>query len=149
MLASLSNPKYFTKIALLVLLVILLVEIFGVYQIARTLPPEIDFANARLMLQSLISFDGVFFGFSAIVFSGLVGRETSFGRISFIFTGMIATAVLFLLSVVFAFFGLASVASAGLAPDLFAQPLGFTIYGTTVFFFMIYIHVARSKQAYK
>jgi hypothetical protein len=41
------------------------------------------------------------------------------------------------------------VGSAGLPAGAFAQPLGFTVYGTTVFFFMIYIHVVRSRQAFK
>jgi len=70
------------------------------------------------MLTSLISFDGVFFGFSAIVFSSLVGRESSYERISYIFTAMIATVILFVLSVVFAFLGLASVESRGLSECL-------------------------------
>jgi uncharacterized integral membrane protein len=83
------------------------------------------------------------------VFSYLVGRESTYERISYIFTAMIATVILFVLSVVFAFLGLASVESRSLSAGAFAQPLGFTVYGTTVFFFMIYIHVLRSRQAFK
>ncbi len=148
-LAYLTNPKRFTAVSLIGLLLILGVETVGVGKIAETLPSVVDPINSRAMLQSLIAFDGVFFGFSAIVFSSLVGRESSFERISYIFTAMIATVILFLLSVVTAFFGLASVTASGAPAGLFAQSLGFMIYGTSVFFFMIYVHVARSKQAYR
>ncbi len=149
LLAYLSNPKRLTLVSLLFLLAVIALEVVGVELVIQALPPEIETLNARAMLTSLISFDGVFFGFSAIVFSSLVGRETTYERISFIFTAMIATAILFVLSVVFSFLGLASVAVRGLAASAFAQPLGFTVYGTTIFFFMIYIHVLRSRQAFK
>ena len=109
----------------------------------------VDTLNARAMLQSLIEFDRVFLGFSAIVFSSLVSRESSFQRISYIFSAMFATVILFVLSVVFTFYGLASVSSSGTSSDLFARPLDFMIYGISVFFFMIYVHVVKSKQAYK
>ncbi|MDA4121445.1 MAG: hypothetical protein OK404_03450 [Thaumarchaeota archaeon] len=148
-IAYLSNPKRLTLVSLILLLVIVGVEVIGVGLIIQTLPAEIAEANARAMLTSLISFDGVFFGFSAIVFSSLVGRESTYERISYIFTAMIATVILFVLSVVFAFLGFAVVGSAGLPAGAFAQPLGFTVYGITVFFFMIYIHVVRSRQAFK
>ena len=124
-------------------------EVLGVKVIEQTLPSEVDPLNARAMLQSLIAFDGVFFGFPAIVFSSLVSRESSFQRISYIFTAMFATVILFVLSVVFTFYGLASVSSSCLPSDVFARPLGFMIYGISVFFFMIYVHVVKSKQAYK
>ena len=124
-------------------------EVLGVNLIELTLPSELDPLNARAMLQSLIAFDGVFFGFSAIVFSSLVSRESSFQRISYIFSAMFATVILFVLSVVFTFYGLASVSSSGLPAEMFARPLGFMIYGISVFFFMIYVHVIKSKQAYK
>ena len=147
--AYLSNPKRFGTISSFFLLVILGLEVLGVNLMEQTLPSEIDPINARAMLQSLIAFDGVFFGFSAIVFSSLVSRESSFQRISYIFTAMFATVILFVLSVVSTFYGLASVSSSGLPADVFARPLGFMIYGISVFFFMIYVHVVKSKQAYK
>jgi hypothetical protein len=144
-----SNPRRFTVVSFIALLIVLALEVAGVSEITQTLPREIDPINARAMLQSLIAFDGVFFGFSSIVFSSLVAREGSFERISYLFTAMIATAVLFVMSVVLAFYGLAAVVDSGLAAGTFAQPLGFMVYGTTVFFFMIYVHVVRSKQAFK
>jgi uncharacterized integral membrane protein len=149
LLGYISNPKRLTLVSLLFLLIVVAIEVVGVQLIIQSLPPDIETLNARAMLTSLISFDGVFFGFSAIVFSSLVGRESTYERISYIFTAMIATVILFVLSVVFAFLGLASVAANGLSAGAFAQPLGFTVYGTTVFFFMIYIHVLRSRQAFK
>jgi uncharacterized integral membrane protein len=149
LLAYLSNPKRLTLVSLLFLLIVVGLEVVGVQLVIQSLPPDIETLNARAMLTSLISFDGVFFGFSAIVFSSLVGRESTYERISYIFTAMIATVILFVLSVVFAFLGLASVEARGLSAGSFAQPLGFTVYGTTVFFFMIYIHVLRSRQAFK
>lgn len=147
----LSNPKRFTLVSLVFLAIILAVEVVGVYEIAGNLPGSLTELNARTMLTSLISFDGVFFGFSAIVFSSLVARESSFERISYIFSAMIATVILFVLSVVYSFFALASVGvgSQALSASSFSLPLGFMIYGISVFFFMIYVHVARSKQAYK
>jgi len=148
-LGYLTNPRRFTTVSLVALLIVLGLEVLGVNQMAQTLPAEIDPVNARAMLQSLIGFDGVFFGFSSIVFSSLVAREGSFERISYLFTAMIATAILFVMSVVLAFYGLSAVVEAGLAAGSFAQPLGFMVYGTTVFFFMIYVHVVRSKQAFK
>ncbi len=100
------------------------------------------------MLQSLIAFDGVLLGFAAIVFNSLMNRESTFERISYLFSSMFATVILFLLSVTAAFFALASVSSTGLAAGSFVQPLGFMVYGTSVLFFTIYIHVARSRQAF-
>jgi hypothetical protein len=148
--AYLSNPRYFTKIAILILVVILAVEVIGVNLfLPVALPSEINAADARPMLQSLITFDGTLLGFSAIVYSAMVGRESSFERISVLFTSMIATLILFLLSVVTAFLPFALVQSAGLTGVEFSRTLGFMIYGVSVFFFMIYVHVARSKQAYR
>ena len=148
-IAYLSNPKRFSSVSFGFLLVVLGLEVLGVNAMASALPPELDPNNARPMLQSLIQFDGVFFGFSAIVFSSLVSRESSFQRISYIFSAMFATVILFVLSAVFTLYGLASVTSSGLPADAFARPLGFMIYGVSVFFFMIYVHVVKSKQAYK
>ncbi len=148
-IAFLSNPKRFTPISLVFLLIMLALEVLGIQIIAQALPSQVDALDARAMLQSLIAFDGVFFGFSAIVFSSLVSRESSFQRISYIFSAMFATVVLFVLSVVFAFSALASVSSGGMPAGAFANPLGFSVYGISVFFFMVWVHVMKSKQAFK
>jgi hypothetical protein len=49
-----------------------------------------------------------------------------------------------------AFFSLASNSPlTGLSAGSFIQPLGFMVYGTSVLFFTIYIHMVRSRQAFK
>lgn len=148
--AYLSNPKNLTVVSVLVLLVILAVEVVAVITVGGSLPATIDPKNSVPMLQSLVAFDGVLLGFAAVVFNSLMNRESSFERISYLFTSMFATVILFLLSVTSAFFSLAwNSSSAGLSSGSFVQPLGFMIYGTSVLFFTIYIHVVRSKQAFK
>ena len=148
--AYLSNPKNLTVVSVLVLLAILAVEVVAVITVGGSLPATIDPKNSVPMLQSLVAFDGVLLGFAAVVFNSLMNRESSFERISYLFTSMFATVILFLLSVTSAFFSLASnSSSAGLSSGSFVQPLGFMIYGTSVLFFTIYIHVVRSKQAFK
>jgi hypothetical protein len=118
--------------------------------VGTTLPSSIDPKDSVPMLQSLVAFDGVLLGFAAVVFNSLMSREGSFERISYLFTSMFATVILFLLSVIAAFFSLAwNSSSTGLDSGSFIQPLGFMVYGTSVLFFSIYIHVVRSKQAFK
>jgi hypothetical protein len=137
------RPKYFRIFSLFFLVVVLLLEGYGVNQLTGTLPPTIGTDNARLILQSLIAFDGVLLGFGAIVFATLIGRESTFERLSYILLSMITTVFLFLLSVANAFFGLVSISSAGLSTELFIQPFGLMIFGASVFFFTIYVHIVR------
>ena len=148
--AYLSNPKNLTALSVLVLIAILAAEVATISEVGTRLPEAIDPKNAIPMLQSLVAFDGVLLGFAAVVFNSLMNRETTFERISYLFTSMFATVILFLLSVTAAFFALASNSqTAGLPSGSFVFPLGFMVYGTSVLFFTIYIHVARSKQAFK
>lgn len=150
MRAYLSNPKNLTPVSVLVLVGILAIEVLAVNEVGTKLPAQIDPKNSIPMLQSLIAFDGVLLGFAAVVFNSLMTRESTFERISYLFSSMFATVILFLLSVTAAFFALASISSStGLGAGSFILPLGFMIYGTSVLFFTIYIHVARSRQAFK
>ena len=144
----LSNPKNFTVLSILVLVAVLALEAVVVNEVAKLLPSTIDGSDSRPMLQSLIAFDGVLLGFAAVVFNSLMNREATFQRISYLFGAMFSTVILFLISVTTAFFGLASVSSSGSPTSSFVVPLGFMIYGTSVLFFTMYVHVARSKQAF-
>ena len=150
MRAYLSNPKNLTTVSVLVLVIILVVEVAAVNQVGTRLPTVIDSDDSVQMLQSLIAFDGVLLGFAAVVFNTLMGRESTFERMSYLLGSMFSTVILFLLSVVAAFFAIASISStAGLASGSIVLPLGFMIYGTSVLFFTLYIHVARNRQAFK
>ncbi len=146
MRAYLSNPKNLTVVSVFVLAVILAAEAGAVNLVGTRLPGQIATNLSIPMLQSLIAFDGVLLGFAAVVFNSLMNRESIFERISYLFGSMFVTVILFLLSVTSAFFALASITSStGLAAGSFILPLGFMVYGTSVLFFTIYIHVARSK----
>lgn len=129
---------------------ILVIEVVVVNEVGTRLPSQIDPKNSIPMLQSLIAFDGVLLGFAAVVFNSLMNRESTFERVAYLFSSMFATVILFLLSVTASFFALASNSpSSGLDSLSFVEPLGFMVYGTSVLFFTIYIHVARSRQAFK
>jgi hypothetical protein len=148
--AYLSNPKNLTNVSVLVLVIILAIEVVVVNEVGTRLPAIIDSEDSVQMLQSLIAFDGVLLGFAAVVFNTLMGRESTFERMSYLLGAMFSTVILFLLSVVAAFFAIASISSsAGLAAGSIILPLGFMIYGTSVLFFTLYIHVARNRQAFK
>ena len=150
MRAYLSNPKNLTPVSVLVLVVILAVEVAVVNEVGTRLPAEIGPTSSVQMLQSLIAFDGVLLGFAAVVFNSLMGRESTFEKMSYLLGSMFSTVILFLLSVMAAFFAIASISSSvGLAAGSIILPLGFMIYGTSVLFFTLYIHVARSRQAFK
>jgi hypothetical protein len=139
----LASPRRFRIFSFFVLLVILAFELYGINQLASTLPSTIDIDNSRIILQSLVAFNGVLLGFAAIVFATLISRETVFRRISYIILSMAATVATFLLSVLETFFALATMLD-GLTPANFTRPLGLTIVGTTIFFYTIYIYMVRT-----
>jgi hypothetical protein len=147
--AYISNPKNLTVISVLVLIIILAAEVGIITLVGTRLPARIATNLSIPMVQSLIAFDGVLLGFAAVVFNSLMNRESTFERISYLFTSMFVTVILFLLSVTSAFFALAAITTSGLEAGAFVLPLGFMVYGTSVLFFTIYIHVARSRQAFK
>ena len=132
------------------LVIILVIEFAVITEVGTRLPAVIDSNDSVQMLQSLIAFDGVLLGFAAVVFNTLMGRESTFERMSYLLASMFSTVILFLLSVMAAFFAFASISSSvGLAAGSIILPLGFMIYGTSVLFFTLYIHVARNRQAFK
>lgn len=139
-----ASPRRFRIFSLLILILVIAVEIYGVGQLASTLPSTIDIDNSRIILQSLVAFDGVLLGFAAIVFATIVARETLFERISYIIIAMIATVGTYLLSVISTFYALATMSVDGLTRTMFARPIEETIIATTVFFYAIYVYMVRA-----
>ncbi len=140
----LASPRRFRIFSVLILILIIAVEIYGVGQLASTLPSTIDIDNSRIILQSIVAFDGVLLGFAAIVFATIIARETVFEIISYIIIAMTATVGTYLLSVISTFYALATMSVDGLTPTMFARPIEETIIATTVFFYTIYVYMART-----
>jgi hypothetical protein len=138
-----ANPRRFRIFSLLILVLILGLESIAVDQLSTTLPAPVSVENSRVILQSLIAFDGVLVGFGAIVFASLLGRATAFQEISYVMLSMIATVALYMISVMNALYGLA-LSTNGLSANVITGPWGLTIYATTVLFFTVYIHMART-----
>jgi hypothetical protein len=126
-----------------VLALIVGLEVLAVQVLAGTLPQNVRPDDAKLVLQSIISVDGVLLGFCGIVFSTFLSREKRQGRMFNLLTSIIATVTLYLLSVLNAFYGILAVGGGNINGELLISPLGFTIYATSVFFYGIIVHIAR------
>ena len=137
------TPRNFRILSLVLLVIVLVVELVEVNLLVGTIPPEIQLDNARLVLQSLVAFDGVILGFAGIVFATLLGRESGFAGLSYILVSMIATVAFFVFSVANTFYAMITLTPEGLSAASFIAPFGMALYGLTVFFFTIYFHVAR------
>lgn len=126
---------------MIILILIIAIETYGIGQLGSTLPSTIDIDNSRIILQSLIAFNGILLGFAAIVFATIIGRETVSGRNSYIIIAMAASVGTYLLSVLSTFYALATMSVDGLTPTMFTRPIEETIIATTVFFYAVYVYM--------
>jgi hypothetical protein len=119
-------------------------EAVGLNQLATTLPAVVSPENARLALQSVISVAGVLMGFTGLLFGALLARESVRGRTFSLLVAMVVTVVMYLLSVLNAFYAILLVGGPGLTSTVLMAPVGFLVYGTSILFFGIAVYMIRS-----